>query len=164
MKGNEVYLSLGSNLKERQKNLKTALNLIKNFVEILKISSIYESEPVDYLKQKAFLNLVLKGKTKLSPQNLLKKTQKVEFEMGREKIIDKGPRNIDIDILFYNDEVVNKTNLIIPHPSIQKRNFVLIPLMQIEPNMLHPVLNKKINELTNNQKFTNRIKKWTKKK
>ncbi len=135
-----VYLGVGTNQGDREKNLKTALRILQedDNIYISKVSSVYESEPVGYEKQPDFLNCVICVRTDLSPQNVLLKAKEVEKRMGREKSFRWGPRKIDIDILLYGQELVDKEDLKIPHPEMKKRGFVLIPLHEIEPKLTLP--------------------------
>lgn len=147
-----VYIALGSNIGDRQKNLEIALNEIKKIATITKQSKIHETDPVDYKNQNKFINMAIELKTKLSPSELLKKLQEIEQKMGRKREIEKGPRVIDLDILLYNKEIINRPNLKIPHPTMHQRSFVLEPLSEIAPKIKHPVLNQTINELRKNRK------------
>jgi 2-amino-4-hydroxy-6-hydroxymethyldihydropteridine diphosphokinase len=138
-----IYLSLGSNLENRLNHLHSALS----YFSVLAQSSIYETEPVDYLSQPWFLNVVVEIGTELSPQQLLRFCLEIETKLGRKRDIPKGPRTIDIDLLFYNDLILNNEELILPHPRIAERRFVLIPLNEIAPALVHPVLKKSMAEL-----------------
>lgn len=140
-----IFLGLGSNLGDRAKNLKDAIKLIG--LPIVAESAIYETEPVDYLNQPWFLNQVLQCETSFHPLKLLKECQRVENELGRTREISKGPRTIDIDLLFYNDEILSTPELTIPHPGIPQRRFVLIPLNEIAPDFVHPQLNLTVQQL-----------------
>lgn len=131
MKANKAYLSLGSNLGDRESLLKKALSEIKKIAKITKKSKIYETSPVGYKHQGNFLNMVIKIETNLSPQVLLEKLQKIEKELGRERKIKNGPRTIDIDILTFEDTIVDEPNLKIPHPGMYQRKFVLVPLLEL---------------------------------
>ena len=144
----KVAVSLGSNKGNRYKNLWTSLDLLvsENF-DSFKISSIYKTDPVDDEDQPYFYNAVISFETSLSPFDLLSILKQVEVRIGKEKERAKGPRRIDIDILFYDNITFKNENLIIPHPSIQKRLFVLKPLMEIMPFYIHPSLKKSIREL-----------------
>lgn len=135
---NSVYLSLGTNMGDREKNLKDAVNIIKRFdsTKIIKVSKIYETEPWGYTDQGNFLNLCLEIKTSLSPYELLEKCQDAEQYLKRERLIRWGPRTIDIDILLYNDIICEDEKLILPHPRIQERAFVLIPLMDLNEELI----------------------------
>ena len=131
-----VYIGLGSNLGDREKNIKNAVRLLQNqhFV-VDKISTMIETEPVGFLDQEKFLNAVLKGTTQLSPVDLLRQTQSIEKKLGRTKTIRNGPRTIDIDILLYDQEKISTPPLTIPHPRMWEREFVLGPLKEIEPHI-----------------------------
>jgi len=142
-----VYLSLGSNIGNRKRNLDLALNCLEqNCLEKLKISSLYETEPVGP-KQRKFYNIAGKFTTILKPQELLKVVKSIEEKLGRKKTYHWGPRVIDIDILFYGKQIIKSDNLIIPHKEIQNRAFVLVPLKEIAPTLIHPVYHKTITTL-----------------
>lgn len=136
----DVYLALGANLGDREKNLRDALRQIAPFVEIERVSSIYETEPWGVHDQPWFLNLVCAGTTALSPVDLLRRAKKIENEMGRAEGIRFGPRPIDIDILFYDRVIELSPALTIPHPRLHERAFVLVPLAEIAPTFVHPRL------------------------
>ena len=143
-----IYLSLGSNLGDREARLRMALEkLQQRGILLVKESSIYETEPVDVPDQPDFLNLVCQVETVLEPESLLATCQEIEFEMGRRRGEDKGGRNIDIDILFYGRRIVEKPFLKIPHPAWRQRNFVLVPLAEIAPNFRDPVSNQTVQAL-----------------
>lgn len=142
-----VYLGLGSNLGNRHANLIDAIHKLQAHVQIEEISSIYETKPWGYEDQPEFLNAVLRGITDLSPLELLSIVKKTEFECGRKPTFLYGPRVVDIDILFYEGEVVKTHSIVLPHPFLQERDFVLIPFAEIAPDLCHPVLNKTILEL-----------------
>jgi 2-amino-4-hydroxy-6-hydroxymethyldihydropteridine diphosphokinase len=141
-----VYLSLGSNLGNRQANLDQALKLISERMRLGKVSSIYDTEPVGLVNQPRFLNLACEVVTHLSPEGLLALLKGIEQKMGRYSRSGE-PRIIDIDIVLFGDQVANTPGLIIPHPKMHERAFVLIPLAEIAPDFVHPVLNKTIKEL-----------------
>lgn len=144
-----VYLSLGSNLGNRIQNLKLGIKKIgaADKISILMISSVYETDPVGYKNQSQFLNLVLKVSTSLNPLPLLERLLAIEEKMGRKRSEKWGSRNIDIDILLYDDLIVNSDRLTIPHPRMHERRFVLVPLAQIAPKLLHPLLKKTVSKL-----------------
>jgi len=131
MKANKAYLSLGSNIENREDFLKKAIFEIKKIAKIIKKSKIYETSPVGYKKQGDFLNMVIKIVTTLKPQELFEKIQKIERELGRERKIKNGPRTIDIDILTFEDTIIDEPNLKIPHPRMHERKFVLVPLLEL---------------------------------
>ncbi|PMQ01745.1 MAG: 2-amino-4-hydroxy-6-hydroxymethyldihydropteridine diphosphokinase [Dictyoglomus sp. NZ13-RE01] len=146
-----AFIALGSNLGDREKNIKIALEKIQNAgVKILKISRIIETEPYGYLDQGKFLNAVCMVETNLSPRELLELLLGIEKEMGRVRKIKWGPRNIDLDIIFYEDYIINEEDLIIPHPDAHNRAFVIDPLCEIAPDFVHPVIKKKIREIKEN--------------
>lgn len=135
----EVYLSLGSNIGDRKTNLDEALRLLAERLCILQISSIYDTEPVSEIEQPRFLNLVCKAQTGLTPQGLLSFVKGIEFKLGRKLGTSGLPRTIDIDILLYGDRVIKTPELVIPHPRMTERAFVLIPLAEIAPDLLYPI-------------------------
>ena len=144
-----AYLCLGSNLGDREENLCQALALLSSDVDVEKLSAIYETEPVGYKEQPLFLNLVCRIVTDLPPHELLCFAKKIETEMGRIPSFPDAPRIIDIDILLYDNSIMETRNLTIPHPRLKDRAFVLIPLAEIAPNLIHPMLSKRIAELAN---------------
>ena len=145
---NRVYIQLGSNLGDREGYLKQSqIMLIDEIGLIIKKSRIYESSPWGVENQGSFLNQVLLLETDVKPFDLLDIILNIEKEMGRVRIEKWGERIIDIDILFYNDEIIETNNLCIPHPYISKRRFVLSPLDEIAKNYIHPILHKTINKL-----------------
>ncbi|MDI9878119.1 2-amino-4-hydroxy-6-hydroxymethyldihydropteridine diphosphokinase [Flectobacillus longus] len=139
-----LFLSLGSNLGNREENLNQAIQLIRqNISTNLSISNIYETEPWGNLNQAGFLNLILKiENSSLLPHEVLEKIQKIEIELGRVRVEKWGERCIDIDIIYHNDLVLDDTQLVIPHPFMQERKFVLVPLADVAPDWVHPVLQK----------------------
>lgn len=146
-----VFLGLGSNLGEREKNIQRGIKLLtKNGVFLHAKSSLYLTKPMYFSFQPSFLNLVIKAKVFLSPENLLNIILAIERKLGRFRFFKNTPRVLDIDILFYGDRVINSKFLKIPHPRIPERPFVLFPLREIEPNLIHPVIKKTIDELAKN--------------
>ncbi|MFA5857580.1 MAG: 2-amino-4-hydroxy-6-hydroxymethyldihydropteridine diphosphokinase [Elusimicrobiota bacterium] len=159
----EIYLSLGSNLGYRDKNIIAAVQALSNTrgISILKQSSVYETSPVGkVLLQPAFLNIVIKISSLHAPQRLLKLCQAIEVRLGRLRSQHWGPRMIDIDILFYDNLQVEDENLIIPHPGAVSRRFVLVPLGEIEPQFVHPITGKDINELLQIPDKTQKVVKY----
>lgn len=143
----KVYLGLGSNLGDRMGNLASAVERLSQKVNIKKVSSVYETEPVYYKEQPLYLNAVLSALTELEPFELLRFAKSIESDLGRQPSFRNAPRLIDIDILFYGDRVVQTEELAIPHSSIAERAFVLVPLAEIAPRLVHPVLQKSVSEL-----------------
>lgn len=134
-----VYLALGSNIGDREKNLREAIRLLsESGIHIEKISSIYETEPVDFLDQAWFLNAVLAAQTDLPAAQLLTTLRNFESQMGSKKAFAKGPRLIDLDILLYGNDTIATPDLQVPHPRMLLRNFVLVPLAEIAPALRHP--------------------------
>ena len=134
-----VYIALGSNVGDRNHNLREALRLLAEAgIHIQKISSIYETEPVDYLEQAWFLNAVLEAQTRLPALDLLHQLRAIESSMGSKKPFAKGPRLIDLDILLYGDDTIATPELEVPHPRMLQRRFVLAPLAEIAPDLRHP--------------------------
>jgi 2-amino-4-hydroxy-6-hydroxymethyldihydropteridine diphosphokinase len=142
-----VTLALGTNLGDRFGNLQAALAALPPVVSMLEQSPVYETPPWGVTDQPAFLNMVVKGKTRKDPQNLLKYLKHLEIQLGRLPSIRYGPRKIDIDLLFYDTLIVNTAELTIPHPSLHERAFVLVPLADLSPDFIHPVLGKTIRQL-----------------
>ena len=142
------YLGLGSNIGDREINLLKALSLISQESRLIKTSSIYETKPIGYEKQSYFLNMVCQISTKLKPVDLLQSIKQIENKLGRKPSFRNAPRIIDIDILFYDNKIMNINNLVIPHPRLVERAFVLIPLAEITPKLIHPELGKSIAELS----------------
>ncbi|HUE99764.1 MAG TPA: 2-amino-4-hydroxy-6-hydroxymethyldihydropteridine diphosphokinase [Anaerolineales bacterium] len=147
MKEHIVYLALGTNLGDRLANLKQAIAALTPQMEVKVKSPVYETPPWGYEDQPKFLNQVIKAKTYLDPELLLKHLKRLEIALGRKTSFPNGPRSIDIDILFYDDLAVNKPSLIIPHPRLHERGFVLLPLMDIAPDLMHPVNKKSVREM-----------------
>lgn len=141
---NTAYLALGSNLGDRFDNLKQAIRALANEKDIYVVntSSIYETEPVGYVDQEPFLNMVIQVETGLSPIELLKLSLKIENDLGRIREIKWGPRTLDLDILMYNQENIETEELIVPHPRMHQRAFVLIPLLEINHHIHVPSIEK----------------------
>ena len=142
-----VYLSLGSNMGERQDNLDKALELLSQRLRVKQVSSVYDTEPIGNVNQPHFLNLVCQIYTSLDPTELLALAKGIEMKLGRTSNSHDAPRPIDIDILFYGDQVIDTPELIIPHPRLTKRAFVLVPLAELASDLTHPVNGKTIREL-----------------
>lgn len=142
-----VYLSLGSNLGNRARNLYGALRRLGAKIDLGEISPLYETEPVGLADQPWFLNLVCSAETDLSPRELLAITKGIEAKMGRKRGVRFGPRLIDIDLLLYDNLILQSEDLDIPHPRLHERNFVLIPLKELAPNLIHPILGRTVTDL-----------------
>lgn len=144
----KVWIALGSNMGDGRKNLDEVVeNMNKNGVKVEKISTYIETEPYGYTEQDNFVNAVCIAETELSPRELLKTLLAIELEMGRVRLIRWGPRIIDLDILFYEDLIIDEEDLKVPHIEIQKRSFVLEPMDEISPEKVHPVFKKTVHEL-----------------
>lgn len=143
-----AYLSLGSNLGDREANLRSAIGLLASpRLAVKRISSVYETEPLDLKEQPRFLNLVVEIETDLFPRMLLTRIQRIERKLGRERRVPKGPRTIDIDILLYGRSEIQSPRLTVPHPRMHQRRFVLEPLAELAPDLRHPVFKRSIAEL-----------------
>lgn len=142
-----AYLSLGSNVGNREGHLREAIRRISTLGKIVAVSSLYETEPVEVIDQDWFLNCAVALESDMEPAELLNHLLNIEKAMGRERVRKKGPRSIDIDIVLFGDAVVNTPELSIPHPAMAARRFVLQPVAEIAPNLLHPTLKKTIAEL-----------------
>ncbi|MEQ6030116.1 2-amino-4-hydroxy-6-hydroxymethyldihydropteridine diphosphokinase [Staphylococcus saccharolyticus] len=145
----KAYLGLGSNIGEREIQLQEAIKILDSFkgVEVTQISDIYETEPVGYTEQPLFLNLCVEIETNLNPQDLLARCLDVEQQLHRVRVIRWGPRTLDIDILLYDDLIIEEENLSIPHPRMTERAFVLTPLNDIAPNRVEPRSHQTIQNL-----------------
>jgi 2-amino-4-hydroxy-6-hydroxymethyldihydropteridine diphosphokinase len=142
-----AYLSLGSNVADREANLRQAISRLGGFGNVVAVSSFYETEPVEFTAQDWFLNCAVLLETHRMPAQLLKSLLSLEQSMGRRRLQPKGPRNIDIDILLFGNAVVRTKGLTIPHPAMHQRRFVLEPLAEIAAGLQHPVLKKTVREL-----------------
>jgi len=156
-----VYLSLGANLGDRGANLELAMGALRRIgVHVLRRSSIYETEPVDFLAQPWFLNCVVEAETSLAPLPLLQAMQGIERSMGSQKLVPRGPRIIDLDILFYESAAIHEKGIEIPHPRLSERRFVLIPLAELAPHFVHPVLKVTIRELLDTTQDKSAVRAW----
>ncbi len=147
MMDHTVYLALGSNMGNRLANLKNAISNLPPQMDVKKRSPVYETPPWGYADQPPFLNQCVMAETYLEPESLLGHLKRLESALGREKSFENGPRLIDIDILFYDELILNTPPLVIPHPRLHTRGFVLVPLNDIAPDLVHPVLGKPVSEL-----------------
>ncbi len=143
-----IYLSLGSNIGDRECHLRTAIERLNaGEVQVLRVSPVYETEPVDYTDQRWFLNLVVEAETELFPMQLLSRVAKIERALGRVRTTPKGPRTIDIDILLYGSVVMRTDELEIPHPRFRDRRFTLAPLAELNPGLRDPVSGRTMAEM-----------------
>ena len=143
----EVFIALGSNLGDREANLREAQAAIASAVAILARSSVHETRPQYVVDQPPFLNMVLRGTTSLEPEALLSFLQNIEKNLGRKPSRRFGPRLIDLDILYHGDKISNDQHLVLPHPRIAERDFVLLPMAEIAPERRHPVTGKTTAEM-----------------
>ena len=157
---NTVYLGLGSNLGDRERNLARGLESVARRITIKQVSSIYETEPLGYLEQPWFLNMVCCGTTRLDPFELLRYVKGIEEQLGRVAAFPNAPRPIDIDILFYAQRVIEAQYLVIPHPRIGERAFVLIPLVEIAPDLAHPITGTTMRELLSGLAGSQQVRRW----
>ncbi len=144
---NIVYLALGTNLGDRPANLRAALDALPPEVRVLAESHIYQTPPWGYTDQPAFLNMAVKAETDLPPLELLAYLKQIEVRLGRSPTFQYGPRQIDMDIIFYADLILEEAGLVIPHPSLLERAFVLVPLSDVAADVVHPLLHKSITEI-----------------
>ncbi|HQV63793.1 MAG TPA: 2-amino-4-hydroxy-6-hydroxymethyldihydropteridine diphosphokinase [Anaerolineales bacterium] len=142
-----VYLALGSNMGNRLSNLKAAVLNLTPQMTVKQKSSVYETPPWGFTEQDAFLNQVVKVTTYLEPEPLLRHLKRMETALGRVPNFQNGPRVIDIDILFFDKMIINTPPLVVPHPRLHERAFVLVPLAEIEPDFVHPILQRPINKI-----------------
>jgi 2-amino-4-hydroxy-6-hydroxymethyldihydropteridine diphosphokinase len=155
-----AYLSLGSNLGDRAKNLKDAIAALRDAgIRVTRISSMYETEPIDYLDQPWFVNIAVEAETELAPAAVLQTLREIETRLGSKKLIAKGPRLIDMDILLYGDEVIDMPELQVPHPRMHLRRFVLEPLAEIAPQVRHAISGLSVSEMLARTKDTSTVRK-----
>ncbi len=154
-----VYLGLGSNLEDRKRNLGMAVELLKQRLRIGAVSSVYDTDPIGDITQPRFLNMACQAFTSLPPDILLALVKGIEFKLGRPASIG-GPRPIDIDILLYGNLVMDTPNLVIPHPRMAERAFILIPLAEIAPGVVHPVKQRTVKELLEGLKEKQGVFQW----
>ena len=158
-----VYVSLGSNLGDRAGYLLLAVRgLLAAGLDVIRLSSVYETQPVEYTNQPTFLNMVaeLRGTTVPAPEQLLARMLRIEYALGRIRDVQMGPRTIDLDLLIYKDEVRETEFLRLPHPRLHRRRFVLVPLNELVPTLLHPTLKLSVSELLEQVEDSSRVVVW----
>ena len=158
-----AYVGMGSNLGDRAGYLLLAVRgMLEAGLDVIRLSSIYETAPVENENQPAFLNLVaeLRGSTLPSPEQLLARLLRIEYALGRTRDVPKGPRTIDLDLLIFKGELSNTEFLKLPHPLLPFRRFVLVPLNELVPNLFHPALGKSIRELLDNTSDKSAVRRW----
>lgn len=159
-----AYVGLGSNLGDRAGYLLLAVRgMLDAGLDVIRLSSIYETEPVEYENQPAFLNMVaeLRGLTLPSPEQMLARLLRIEYALGRTRDIHMGPRTIDLDLLLFKDQHIEIQFLTVPHPRMALRRFVLVPLNELVPSLIHPVLGKSISDLLAQTKDRSTVTRWT---
>jgi 2-amino-4-hydroxy-6-hydroxymethyldihydropteridine diphosphokinase len=159
MPSTTAYIGIGSNIGDRETNCLKAVELLGQAGQITAVSSLYYTEPVGYKEQDDFINAVAAVATDRSPEELLALCRSIEDTLGRIRTVRWGPRTIDLDILLYGDRVVNKPDLLIPHPSLALRKFVLAPLAEIAPAVVHPVLKKSAAQMLQELKVSHTVMK-----
>ncbi len=158
----EIWLGLGSNLGSKRANIARALDLLAGPCRVSRVSSLYKTEPVGFKDQDWFLNCAAAADTELDPAALLEALKAIERKMGRAGRVRNGPRVIDLDILLYDDRILNEDGLVIPHPRLHERLFVLAPLSEIAPAIVHPVLGKTIEDLARSLRNPERVELYEK--
>jgi 2-amino-4-hydroxy-6-hydroxymethyldihydropteridine diphosphokinase len=148
-----VWLGLGSNEGDRRANLASALERVRAFAAIESISMVYETEPTGYAEQPDFWNLVVRVRTRFEPRELLDAVKRIEADLGRRASVRWGPRPIDIDVLVYADRLIVEPDLVVPHPRMLERAFVLRPLADIDPDLLHPASGERFADMLSSGEF-----------
>jgi 2-amino-4-hydroxy-6-hydroxymethyldihydropteridine diphosphokinase len=159
-----AYVGLGSNLGDRAGYLLLAVRgMLDAGLDVIRVSSIYETEPVEYENQPAFLNMVaeVRGSMLPSPEQMMARLLRIEYALGRTRDIRMGPRTIDLDLLIFKDQLMETEFLTLPHPRMALRRFVLVPLNELVPRLIHPVLGKPIGELLAQTKDRSTVRRWT---
>jgi 2-amino-4-hydroxy-6-hydroxymethyldihydropteridine diphosphokinase len=154
-----AYIGVGSNVGNREANCRKAFELLGETGRVISVSSLYCTEPVGYKEQEDFINAVVSIETDLSARELLSACRAIEGRLGRKRTLRWGPRTIDLDILLYGDQMINQSNLVIPHPLMAMRKFVLVPLVEVAPGAVHPILHKTAEQLLRELKDTSAVMK-----
>jgi 2-amino-4-hydroxy-6-hydroxymethyldihydropteridine diphosphokinase len=161
MKISTVYIGLGSNLGNRVANLREAVQRLSALVKVQKASQLYVAAPLGYVRDDSFVNAVIKATTTLKPMELLEMMQGIESSMGRRSGVQYGPRPIDLDMLFFDGIQIETRKLTVPHPLIPQRAFVLKPLVEIAPNLMHPVLYYTVSQLLQDADDADQVQVYT---
>jgi 2-amino-4-hydroxy-6-hydroxymethyldihydropteridine diphosphokinase len=159
-----AYVGLGSNLGDRAGYLLLGVRgMLDAGLDVIRLSGIYETEPVEYENQPAFLNMVaeLRGSTLPLPDQMLARLLRIEYALGRKRDVPMGPRTLDLDLLIFKNQRLDTEFLTVPHPRLHSRRFVLVPLNELAPNLIHPVLEKSVSELLSETKDRSTVVRWT---
>jgi 2-amino-4-hydroxy-6-hydroxymethyldihydropteridine diphosphokinase len=154
-----AYIGLGSNLGDKKRNCRRAIELLSGLGRVTNVSTFYCTEPVGYRDQETFINAVAEIETELAPRELLTFCHGIEAQLGRMRDVRWGPRTIDLDILLYGDSTMHEADLVIPHLRLATRGFALVPLVELAPQVVHPVLHKTMKHLLHELKDTHAVKK-----
>lgn len=161
MKPTQVYIGLGSNLGDRVAHLREAVRRMSDVLTVERVSNLYVAAPLGYVRHDAFINAVVQASVQLKPLELLRELQQIERAMGRRIGVEYGPRLIDLDILLFGTMQVETIDLMIPHPRLPQRAFVLKPLAELAPNLMHPVLYYTIGQLLNDADDVGQVQLYT---